>query len=233
MQDNTRLIHVCPLIEYDTLKRCGVVYAMLNALPVNIQTYQVNFGPQQTIHYPQVSGMQNYDLEKMINRTIMQQTKQLIQQQAGNIPTPIEEMIGSYEIKNNQRNILSMSLSNYAYHYHAAHGMTYIKSLTFDLKKGKLCALQNLFKRGSDYVERLSAIIESQIKQRNIPLLNGQVRIGPNQDFYIADKALVIYFQLYEITPYVFGFPMFPISVYDIQDIIDENGPLGRMAVNN
>lgn len=79
--------------------------------------------------------MKNRDLEKMINRTIMQQTKQLIQQQAGDIPTPIEEMIGSYEIKNNQRNILSMSLSNYAYHYHAAHGMTYIKSLTFDLKK--------------------------------------------------------------------------------------------------
>ena len=49
----------------------------------------------------------------------------------------------------------------------------------------------------------------------------------------MADKALVIYFQLYDITPYVFGFPMFPISVYEIQDIIDENGPLGRMAVNN
>ncbi|WP_368073024.1 RsiV family protein [Virgibacillus salinus] len=55
----------------------------------------------------------------------------------------------------------------------------------------------------------------------------------PDQDFYIADKALVIYFQLYEITPYVFGFPMFPISVYAIKDIINEDGPLGRMAENN
>ncbi|WP_342669952.1 hypothetical protein [Pseudobacillus wudalianchiensis] len=42
-----------------------------------------------------------------------------------------------------------------------------------------------------------------------------------------------MYFQLYEITPYVFGFPMFLISVYNLQDIIDENGLLGRMAANN
>ncbi|HHY20883.1 MAG TPA: DUF3298 domain-containing protein [Bacilli bacterium] len=68
-----------------------------------------------------------------------------------------------------------------------------------------------------------------QIKQRDIFLLNGFTVIRPDQDFYIADKALVIYFQLYEITPYAYGFPMFPISVYEIQDIIDENGPLGRM----
>jgi hypothetical protein len=25
---------------------------------------------------------------------------------------------------------------------------------------------------------------------------------------------------------------MFPVSVFDLQDIIDENGPLGKMAVN-
>jgi len=111
--------------------------------------------------------------------------------------------------------------------------MTYIKSLTFDLKKGKLCELKDLFKSGSDYVTRLSAIVQTQFKQRDIPVINGFTAIKSNQDFYIADKVLVVYFQLYDITPYAFGFPMFPISVYDIQDIIDENGPLGRMAVNN
>lgn len=111
--------------------------------------------------------------------------------------------------------------------------MTYIKSLTFDLKKGGLCKLEDLFKPGSDYVKKLSFLIDAQIKQRNIQLLSDFTVIRPDQDFYIADKALVVYFQLYEITPYVFGFPMFPISVYDIQDIIDEEGPLGRMAVNN
>lgn len=66
-----------------------------------------------------------------------------------------------------------------------------------------------------------------------LQLIHDFTVIQANQDFYIADKVLVVYFQLYETTPYAFGFPMFPISVFNIQDIIGENGPLGQMAVNN
>jgi hypothetical protein len=146
------------------------------------------------------------------------------------MPASVEEMIGYYEIKNNQRDVLSLSQLNYTYHYHAAHGMPYIKSLTFDLQSGKVSELKDLFKPGSDYVKRLSDIISTQIKDRNIQLLGDFKGIRENQDFYIADKSLVVYFQLYEITPYVFGFPMFPISVYELEDIIDENGLLGKMA---
>ena len=203
---------------------------MINTLPVSIHTVKITSGPDKKVLYPQVIEMQNQELETSINRTISDQTQQLINQQIGNMPTSVEQMLGLYEIKNNQRQVLSLSLSNYTYHYHAAHGMTYIKSLTFDLQKGKLCELKDLFKPGSDYVQTLSTLIHTQIKQRDIQLLNDFTVIRPNQDFYIADKVLVVYFQLYEITPYVFGFPMFPISVYEIQDLIDENGPLGRMA---
>ena len=183
--------------------------------------------------YPQVFSMLNQHLESKINNTIEYQTYQLINEQIGNMSTTVQQMLGFYEIKNNQREVLSLSLSNYTYHFQAAHGMTYIVSLTFDLQKETLCDLKDLFKPGSDYVNRISMIIHAQIKQREIPLLGDFTVIQPDQDFYIADKALVIYFQLYDITPYVYGFPMFPISVFDLQDIIDENGPLGRMAVND
>jgi len=206
---------------------------MPNTFPVTVKTAKISSGPNKTIFYPQVVGMRNQSLARYINQAIVSQTQQLINEQVGEMPTTVEEMLGLYEIKNNQRQVLSLALSNYTYHYQAAHGMTYIKSLTFDLQKGKLCELKDLFKPGSDYIQRLSRLINEQIQQRNIPLLNEFTVIQSNQDFYIADKALVIYFQLYEITPYVFGFPMFPISVFDLQDIIDENGPLGRMAVNN
>lgn len=203
------------------------------SFPVRIRTARVSSGPKQTVFYPQVKRMQNQRLETAINRAIVNQTQKLINQQVSDMETAVDEMIGYYEIKNNQREVLSLSLSNYTIHHQAAHGMTYIKSLTFDLKKGKRCKLKELFKPGSAYVQRLSNIIRAQIKQRDIQLLDDFKSIAPNQDFYIADKALVIYFQLYEITPYAFGFPMFPISVYDLQDIIAEDGPLGRMAENN
>ncbi|WP_226669598.1 DUF3298 and DUF4163 domain-containing protein [Metabacillus litoralis] len=202
-------------------------------LPVTIKTLKISSGPKITVFYPKVLNIANQQLQKIINTTIVYETQKLINEQVGNMPTTVEEMLGYYEIKNNQRKVLSLTLSNYTYHYHAAHGMTYLQSLTFDLEKEKQCQLRDLFKPGVDYVKKLSEIIKKQMKQRDIPLLNEFSTIKPNQDFYIADKTLVIYFQLYEITPYVFGFPMFPISVYDIQDIIDEDGPLGRMAVNN
>jgi hypothetical protein len=203
------------------------------SLPVSIQTRMISSGPKQTVYYPKAADMHNRTFQRVINRTIVQETQKLIHEQVGNMPSTVEEMQGSFEIKNNQREVLSLSLSNYTYHYHAAHGMTFIRSLTFDLEKEKLCSLKDLFRPGSDYVKRISDLVAIQIKQRDIPLLGEFTGIRPNQDFYIADKALVIYFQLYEITPYVVGFPMFPISVYDLQDIIEESGPLGRMAVNN
>jgi len=203
------------------------------SFPVSIRTQVVRFGPQKRVYYPQVERMRNQKLQQLINQSILQQAQGLISFQVGNMPSTVAEMLGYYEIKNNQRQVLSLTQTNYTYHDRAAHGMTFIRSLTFDLKKGKRCDLKDLFKPGSDYVKRLSTLVSEQIKERNIDLLSEFTTISPNQEFYIADKTLVLYFQLYDLTPYVFGFPMFPISVYDIQDIIDEDGPLGRMATND
>jgi len=206
---------------------------MPKPLPVNIDPVRISGGPELNVIYPRVFGMRDQQMEQFINQSIAYETQQLINMQVGEMSSPLIEMDGSFEIKNNQRNVLSLSLPNYAYHYQAAHGMTYIKSLTFDLQNRMRCSLSDLFKPGSNYVERLTDLVNEQIERRDIQTFNDHVKVQPEQDFYIADKALVIYFQLYDITPYVFGFPMFPISVYDIADIIVEDGPLGRMAVND
>jgi len=205
---------------------------MSNRSRVPIQSIRVSSGPAKKVIFPRVKGIQD-EFVNYMNSEIVKQTQQLIDQQVGNMPSSVEEMYGEYEIKNNQRQVLSLTLSNYTYHVKAAHGMTFIKSLTFDLKTKRLCKLEDLFKPGSDYINNLSKIIQRQIDERQIPLISEFKAIQKNQDFYIADKSLVIYFQLYDLTPYVFGFPMFPISVYEIQDIINENGPLGRLAENN
>ncbi|WP_332649095.1 DUF3298 and DUF4163 domain-containing protein [Lysinibacillus sp. 54212] len=206
---------------------------MFHMLPVSITTLFMKQGPKKTVLYPQVFSLSNMRWQMEINHAIVEQAKRLMKEQIGNMPTAVEEMLGLYEIKNNQRQVLSLSQSNYTYHYHAAHGMTYIKSLTFDMQQERICTLQDLFKPDSDYIGKISAIIHEQIKDRDIQLISPFTLIKPDQDFYLADKTIVIYFQLYEITPYVYGFPMFPISVYDLQDIIDESGPLGRLATNN
>jgi hypothetical protein len=162
-----------------------------------------------------------------MNEEILKITHELMKFQS--YPNPdIQEMDGTFEVKNNQRGVLSLSLLNYTFSG-GAHGNTLQKSLTFDVENAKSYKLSELFKPDSNYKKRLNDIIQAQIKARKLPLLGDYPGITDDQDFYIADKSLVIYFPLYAIVPYAWGFPYFPISVYSIEDIIDENGPLGLM----
>lgn len=205
----------------------------VQALPIMIRT-QIIHQNEKMIYFPEVIGLNNLSVQHKINQQIYNLVQTLIHEQYEQQDTNVfAEMLGTYEIKTNERNILSLSLSNYAIFPQAAHGLTLMKSLTFNIKTGKSYTLQELFKPDSNYVKALSEIIQKQIQERNIPLLEPFTTIRPDQDFYIADKALVIYFQLYEITPYYYGFPMFPISVFDLVDILNDDGPLGVMATNS
>jgi len=199
-------------------------------VPVPVQiTTQWHYRPNIEMYYPYVSGPGHPAAIQKINAAIIDAINKLIARQYY-YQDPRVQITGWYEIKTNERNVLSLAIGNYGYAPGAAHGMTYLKSLTFDVKSGKLYSLSELFKEGSDYVKVLSDIVAEQIKKRDIPTLEPFTGINPDQDFYIADKSLVIYFQLYELTAYAYGFPMFPISVFDISDIIEPDGLLGRMA---
>lgn len=202
------------------------------APPVLIRTL-THTAPGTVIHYPQVTGLANRSAEDKINRAIIQQIQdmQRAQQtvQTGNNPSTT----GTFEIKTNERGILSLVLSNYTYSTPMAHGYTITKGLTFSTQTANTYTLSSLFKPGSNYQALLTAEVNAQIKKRNIPVLEGTtITVAPNQDFYLADKALVIFYPLYAITPYYVGFPMFPVSVYDLQDIAAENGPLSVMAAD-
>lgn len=185
-----------------------------------------------TIDYPAVKGLESPTVQHRINRTIVAAADMLMREQ-GFYKEQNIEMLGWYEIKTNERGILSLTIGNYAFTYPSAHGLTIVKGLTFDVNSGDIIELKDLFKPEADYVKVLSGIVEQQIIDRNIDLLDEFKGIKPDQDFYIADKSLVLFFQLYEITPYYMGLQYFPISVYQIQDIILEDGPLGIMSAGD
>jgi hypothetical protein len=202
----------------------------LDQLPLGVTTRRMK-GPKLEVWVPHLSGHGNVPPAAMLemwNGAIRKQAEFLVHSQGypGNGET---EVTGYYELKTNERSVLSLSQFNYAYSKGAAHGLTVQKSLTFDAKTGRQAALADLFKPGADYAKRLSAIVREQIKWRDLTLLVDFPGVRPDQDFYIADQSLVVYYQLYEITAYAFGFASFPISVYEIFDIVREDGPFGRM----
>ncbi|MGO4269716.1 DUF3298 domain-containing protein [Paenibacillus sp. TAF58] len=194
--------------------------------PVSIKTYQVLRDKLQLL-YPAVEKHLPYTAELAMNTAIVNAVNKQLREQ-GYPQNPQTDVTANYELKTNERSVLSLTLWNYAFSG-GAHGLTIQNALTFNTETGKPYTLKDLFKPGSDYVAKLSAIIKTELKTRDIPLLVEFNQIKPDQDFYIADKALVVYFQVYELAAYVYGFLYFPISVYAIQDIIAEEGPLGKM----
>lgn len=201
--------------------------------PVRITTRRITTQDDMvTIEYPMVRDLESPIVQHRINRAIVSQVDALMREQ-GYYKDQKTEMLGWYEVKTNERGILSLTIGNYAFTYPSAHGLTIVKALTFNVKTGESYELKDLFKPGSDYVKVLSDIVAQQIKDRQIDFLDEFKGIAPDQDFYIADKSLVLFFQLYEITPYYMGLQYFPISVYQLQDIITEDGPLGIMAMGD
>lgn len=202
-----------------------------NQLPVSVLTRTIT-RPNTRIYYPQLTGLSNQQAEQQINKSLLQTVNGLIHEQERVQIQGNTQMQGSYEIKTNERGIFSVTMSNFAYTPPMVHPMTFLGSLTADVQTGKIYNLRELFKPGSDYVRILSENIKKQIQQRQIPTLNPFTTISPEQDFYVADKSLVIYFQLYELSPYYVGFPMFPISVYDIGAIVADNSPLSILSAD-
>lgn len=134
-------------------------------------------------------------------------------------PTFPYEIYSRYTIT--QDNNLLLSLYNDYYEYlGGAHGITIRTSYTIDKEKESLLTLKELFVPGYSY----SDIINKKIKEEIIKnpdnyfdsgkAFNG---INENQSFYIEGDNLVIYYQLYDIAPYVFGFPEFkiPLKLFD------------------
>ncbi|ALC89545.1 hypothetical protein AM500_06920 [Bacillus sp. FJAT-18017] len=195
-------------------------------LPVYIGINRIR-QPNLAISIPYVYGLMNSIAEKAIHNDILRVTRQLIQK-SGYYENQKTEITGVFDLKTNERGVLSLTLEQYSY-AGGAHGITYISGLTWDSSTGRLYRLDQLFKPGSNYVKVLSEMVAAQIKERSIMTIEPFTSIKPNQDYYIADKALVLFFQLYDLAPYAYGFPYFPISIYSIQDLISEQSPLQKM----
>lgn len=124
-----------------------------------------------------------------------------------------------FEIKKNSDSMLSIIIKIYQYSG-GAHGIYENKSYNIFIEDGSILNLKDLFKQDVDYKEVINKIIRRQIKENNYDY--SFKSISENQKFYIQDDKLVIYFDLYEIAPYVGGIPEFIIDIDDIDHILEE-----------
>lgn len=174
---------------------------------------------------PVISGMKNQAVQNKINAQLAEDAKNF----AGQVEKQADEEMPrirksgsavngytvrtSYEVTYNKNGLLSIPFMFMQY-TGGAHGLEVKRPYNFDLSNGKNLTLGDLFKPGTDYKGMINAEIKKQIQANQGKYFSGQngfQGIKDNQDYYLSDNALVIYFQEYEIAPFAFGHPEFKI----------------------
>lgn len=143
-----------------------------------------------------------------------------------------KKFTGDYTVKLNKRGTLSIIIEIYSFTKGEERGTTIRKTINVSLKDARVYYLNDLFSRKirkSKYIGILNEIIKNQIKSKGIKLTEEFESISIDQDYYLTENFLVIYFQMYEYTPFEYGFPEFEIDFEDIIDIINSKGPIGRL----
>ncbi|NLY55459.1 MAG: DUF3298 and DUF4163 domain-containing protein [Firmicutes bacterium] len=173
-----------------------------------------------TLNYPRVDGLKNSALAAEINS---RWTAEIDAFAAGLIAMASEHFADfvdegwnpfPYDIQTEvEINTLTdelLSITIYYYQYTGgAHGFTDKRSYNYDLRNGRRLELADLFAPGVDYLTFVTRQIKEQIGES--PEYWDFELIDPNQPFFIRDGQVYVYFGLYEIAPYVAGFPEFPI----------------------
>jgi hypothetical protein len=218
-------------LQYFT-KKDELIWQQNHVIPLNdkfaVKENKYKPNKDYLVYFPQITGMQSDVLQTKVNKSLkdfsavkfVPSEKQLV-----------SNYTGDFEVSYYQKNLLVIERTGYDYPFGAAHGMPIKKYVHIDLKTGEFFQLKDLFKPGSQYTKRISDIIEDQIKSNekySYIFPDRYKGIRKDQPFFITEGTLNIYFNPYEIAPYVAGFPSFTVPFEEIFDLIDQNGDYWR-----
>lgn len=189
---------------------------------------------QIDVQYPKIVGL-DLTVQEPMNAFFANRTSPAVEEGCASEKTNIEtgelrwptQVVLNYRVAYNQKDLLSIVFDDYLF-TGGAHGITGRHGYTADIKTGVSYALKDLFLPGTDYVSLLSAEVQEQIEEKELATLGTFTKIRDDQDFYLYDDNLIVYFQQYELMAYAFGFPEFKIPMASLKDVL-----IPEMAARN
>ena len=139
------------------------------------------------------------------------------------LPKFVYEAYSEYDVSYNRNNLISIPILTYEF-TGGAHGISTLKSFNYNLKSGEELKLSNIFKYNVDYKSVINNYIKQEIEENKDLYFTGKdgfKGIDDDQGFYLENDKLIIYFQLYEISPYYIGIPKFEIPFSEIKNLIN------------
>lgn len=195
------------------------VTATENPTISNFKIYEDGKNYTLKLEYPKIESLENQHVQSKINRVLenfVQGVKDSVLNAAqvmGSYDNAPASAYMAYEVKYNENNLLNIVLDTYIY-TGGAHGIPLKGSYTFELDTGEVMQLKDFFEKNTDYISLISDQIKEQLETRDWKdsMLAPFEAIRKDQDFYLTREGLIVYFQVYEYTPYAAGMPEFYIS---------------------
>lgn len=168
---------------------------------------------------PQLTGISDKKQEDLVNDKIIKWTenwinevKQIADEYFKDKTAPLMpyQLYARYKLTNNS-GIISFYIDYYQFSG-GAHGITNRVAYNIEETSGIEMQLKDIFK--GNYKDVINKEISRQISKdpdRYFTGKDGFNGIGDNQNFYIKNNKVVIYFGLYEIAPYASGISEFII----------------------
>lgn len=192
--------------------------------------------------YPQLTGSTNANVEQfnqiisqMIAKTISafkNENKEFLKELAASneADRPGCSLDISYSVEHADKNLISLHFSNYTY-TGGAHGNTGSVTYNFDLNRGMMLKLGDLFQPNSNYLKVISDYCIKDIKKSDLTedewIRNGA---GPKAENYqswnITPEGLQITFDAYQVAAYAAGPQEVIIPYSALKSIIKPDGPL-------
>jgi hypothetical protein len=176
------------------------------------------------LNYPILSGLSDKNVEKKINKAIVE-----------NLVTPYNQ-VEEWELEGivtfntwssvfRVRNLLIVD-QWFEEYYGGAHGSHYRNVVNISLETGEIFEKDSLFKSPEEARVRISEIITERIRADSEENYYFEDHVTPDQVsfYYLTEDSIVYYFGEYEIGPYAMGMPEFEIPYADIMDYIDTEG---------
>ncbi len=128
------------------------------------------------------------------------------------------ELVQNYDLTYCKKPILSLFFDLYEF-TGGAHGNTVRTGNTWDLRRGTLITLNELFIRDYDYNKIILKTIEAEARRRQIAgkadyfenLSENLVKFYDEKNFFLTEEGIAIFYPLYTIAPYVTGIQVFII----------------------
>lgn len=188
-----------------------------------------------SLNIPVISGLENKTIEKEINSSVERKQynfKNEIEKMAvvdgkyaekHNIEVRPYEAVTKYDVNYSDKHILSYTLYYYQF-TGGAHGSTAVESINLNTSTGKSLQLKDIFKEEVDYKKIINDKIVEEMKKRPNEFFQENITNFPgiknNQEFYFTNNSFVVYFQTYELAPYVYGNPKFEFKFQDYKNYI-------------